>query len=253
VMAPAAVPAPEPVLDLAVEEPPPLETTEDDTIFSLDDPVSAAPAIDPTPVVDRDLITEDDLVAVEVVPDEAIAEVPDTMTESLFAEELLSLVEDAFKDVPTGADEALLPPPGADGGETGGGGTQIVVSPLFKDLSVDELVAVIQGLKLLTFERGAVILREGQPGDSLYMLTSGTVRAFVKKDGKQAPLADLSEGAFFGEMSVLTGKPRTATIVATNRCELLELDRATLDSIVARHPHVMDVMKQFARERAQRG
>jgi cAMP-dependent protein kinase regulator len=128
-----------------------------------------------------------------------------------------------------------------------------VVSPLFKDLSVDELVAVIQGLKLLTFERGAVILREGQPGDSLYMLTSGTVRAFVKKDGKQAPLADLSEGAFFGEMSVLTGKPRTATIVATNRCELLELDRATLDSIVARHPHVMDVMKQFARERAQRG
>ena len=105
------------------------------------------------------------------------------------------------------------------------GGAQIVVSPLFKDFSVEELVAVIGGLNLITFERGNVILREGEPGNSLFMLTSGTVKAFVKRDGKQVPIAELEEGAFFGEVSILTGKPRSATIVAKEHCELLELDR----------------------------
>ena len=127
-----------------------------------------------------------------------------------------------------------------------------MVSPLFRDFSVDEMVAVIQGLKLLSFERGDAILREGQPGGSLYMLTSGRVRAF-KKDagsGKQNPLGDLKEGAFFGEMSILTGQPRMASVVALSRCELLELDRPALDGITKTHPHVWDVLREFAEKRA---
>jgi cAMP-dependent protein kinase regulator len=124
-----------------------------------------------------------------------------------------------------------------------------VVSPLFKDFSVEELVAVIQGLNLLTFDRGQVIIREGEPGNSLYMLTSGTVKAFMKREGKQIPISELDEGAFFGEVSILTGKPRTATVVAKTRCELLELDRATLDSITQSHPHVLQVLQEFAEQR----
>ncbi len=130
-----------------------------------------------------------------------------------------------------------------------------MVSPLFRDFSVDEMVAVIQGLKLLTFERGQAILREGQPGGSLYTLTSGRVRAF-KKDpatGKQSQLGDLKEGAFFGEMSILTGQPRMASVVALTRCELLELDRATLDGITKTHPHVWDVLREFAEKRQPKG
>jgi cAMP-dependent protein kinase regulator len=132
-------------------------------------------------------------------------------------------------------------------------GSQIVVSPLFRDFTVDEMVAVIEGLKLLAFERGAVILREGQPGASLYMLTSGRVRAFRKDpaSGKQLKIGDLLEGAFFGEMSILSGKPRMASIVALTRCELLELDRPTLDGITKTHPHVWDVLREFAEERAR--
>jgi len=135
----------------------------------------------------------------------------------------------------------------------GGGGSQIVVSPLFKDFSVDELVAVIQGLQLLTFEPGATILTEGEPGHSMYTLSSGTVKAF-KKDasGRQVEIGQLEEGSFFGEVSILTNKPRTATIVASTPCELLELDRPTLNSIVQNHPHVKDVLVEFARERLKR-
>jgi CRP-like cAMP-binding protein len=84
------------------------------------------------------------------------------------------------------------------------------------------------------------------------MLTSGRVRAF-KKDaasGKQNPLGDLKEGAFFGEMSILTGQPRMASVVALSRCELLELDRPTLDGITKAHPHVWNVLREFAEKRA---
>jgi cAMP-dependent protein kinase regulator len=153
-------------------------------------------------------------------------------------------VDNVFQEFPTQAASPAAAAPQRSG-------SQIVVSPLFRDFSVDEMVAVIQGLKLLTFERGQVILREGQPGGSLYTLTSGRVRAFRRDaEGKQYPLGDLSEGAFFGEMSILSGRPRTASIVALTRCELLELDRLTLDGITKAHPHVWDVLREFAEKRA---
>jgi hypothetical protein len=209
-------------------------------------PVAAAPIPElAEPVVDQDLFTGEFESVEAIVEAEPAAEeepVSDPMSDSKFADELFSVLENAF---PGPSEQAA-----ADGaGAAPSGGAQIVVSPLFKDFSVEELVAVIAGLKLLTFERGKVILREGEPGNSLYMLTSGAVKAFVKRDGKQVPIAELEEGAFFGEGSILTGKPRTATIVATERSELLELDRPTLDSITQTHPHVWDVLQEFANQR----
>ena len=49
-------------------------------------------------------------------------------------------------------------------------------------------------------------------------------------------------------MSILTGQPRMASVVALTRCELLELDRPTLDGITKTHPHVWDVLREFAGE-----
>jgi len=210
-----------------------------------------APALDEE-IEDYDLLyaVEDEEETAEdvdaLIPLPAAAE---TMSDGQFADELMSLVDSVFQEFPGGgADEAARSlPPGSP--RTG---SQIVVSPLFRDFSVDEMVAVIHGLKLLTVERGTAIIREGQAGGSLYMLTSGRVRAF-KKDpytGKQSQLADLKEGAFFGEMSILSGEPRMASVVALTRCELLELDRPTLDQITKTHPHVWDVLREFAEKRA---
>ncbi len=169
------------------------------------------------------------------------------MSAGQFADEAMALVDNLFREIPA------APPPARPERSS----AQIVVSPLFRDFSVDEMVAVIAGLKLLSFQRGDVILREGDPGASLYMLTSGRVRAFRKEptSEKQRPLGDLAEGAFFGEVSILTGRPRTASVVALSRCELLELDRATLDEITMAHPHVWDVLREFAAQRtgAMRG
>jgi len=211
----------------------------------------AAPPVAPVPeaeIEDYDLLyagSEGDADEIDV-PLEAIEEpkAAEPMSAGQFADELMGLVDTVFQEFAAPAGSALVapavPPP-----------SQIVVSPLFRDFSVDEMVAVIQGLRLMTFQRGGVILREGSPGGSLYTLTSGRVRAF-KKDpatGRQDQLGDLAEGAFFGEMSILTGQPRMASIVALTRCELLELDRPTLDEITKRHPHVWDVLREFAEKR----
>ncbi len=63
-------------------------------------------------------------------------------------------------------------------------------------------------------------------------------------------LRELVEGSFFGEIALLTGAPRSGTVTAGARTELLELDRPTLDAIVATHPRVGEVIRHTARERS---
>ena len=127
----------------------------------------------------------------------------------------------------------------------------MVASPLFSDFSADELVEVIKGLELVTYEAGDVIVAEGAPGDSLFVLTTGTVKAFVKDpDGHYHKVREMYEGAFFGEVSILTGKPRSATITAATPCELLALDRAALDAITERQPNVLTILKHFCEARS---
>lgn len=127
----------------------------------------------------------------------------------------------------------------------------MVASPLFSDFSAEELVEVIKGLELLTYEAGDVIVAEGAPGDSLFVLTTGTVKAFVKDpDGHYHKVREMYEGAFFGEVSILTGRPRSATITAATPCELLALDRTALESIAERQPNVMTILRHFCEARS---
>lgn len=124
-------------------------------------------------------------------------------------------------------------------------------TPLFGAFSRDELVEVIRGLRLLTYGPGEIVVAEGEPGDSLFVLTTGTVYAFCKGPrGRYRKVREMSDGAFFGEVSILTGSPRTATVTAATPVELLELDGPTLDAIAATHPHVGSVLREFCGARA---
>ena len=126
-----------------------------------------------------------------------------------------------------------------------------LASPLVSDFSREELLAVIGGLSLRTFEPGEIIMTEGEQGKSLFILTTGVVRAYVKNaDGRNVQVRIMGEGEFFGEISLLTGKPRTATLTASTSCELLELDKAVLVQIAREHPHVVEVVKEFHDKRA---
>jgi len=132
-----------------------------------------------------------------------------------------------------------------------GYGPGLLASPLFEDFADDELLAVIRGLRLLTFEAGDIIISEGEPGQSLFVLTTGTVKVFVRDPaGRNVALCPLGEGAFFGEIATLSGRPRSATVVAASRCELLELDKPALEAILEVHPRVRDVLEEHYIARA---
>ncbi|HSP15827.1 MAG TPA: cyclic nucleotide-binding domain-containing protein [Thermoanaerobaculia bacterium] len=125
-------------------------------------------------------------------------------------------------------------------------------SPLFEVLKQDERDALVKEMELESHEEGSVIIQEGDPGGSMYVITSGEVKVFTRSTGKSGSiyLAKLGEGDFFGEVSVLTGKPRTATITASRPTELLRLDKEKLDNALAKYPGIRKVLDEFYKKRA---
>jgi hypothetical protein len=185
-------------------------------------------------------------------PDEspAPATAPAAGDEPITVEEVEIQILDVIQDALARPAAAAVPAPGPS--ERGPAPPPFVDTPLFSGFSRDELVAVIKGLRLLTFEPGDILLTEGDRGDSLYVITTGTVKTFVRDttQGGQLLMRRLKEGDFFGEISVLSGKARSATVTAATHCEMLELDRATLDQITASYPRVRQVLEEFYLARA---
>ena len=126
-------------------------------------------------------------------------------------------------------------------------------SPVFEVLSAEERGALVKEMDLESHEEGAVIISEGDPGSAMYVIASGEVKVYTRGPGNSGTvyLAKLSEGDFFGEVSVLTGKPRTATITASQRTELLRLDKEKLDNALATYPGIRKVLDDFYRQRAK--
>jgi len=124
-------------------------------------------------------------------------------------------------------------------------------SPLFEEMNEEEREAVVRVMTLERFSQGDIVITEGEQGSSLYVVVSGSVKVYTRgQRGESVYLAQLSEGDFFGEVSVLTGKPRTATITASEPTELLRFDKESLDTIVPQHPRVKSILELFYKRRA---
>ncbi|HUG53397.1 MAG TPA: cyclic nucleotide-binding domain-containing protein [Vicinamibacteria bacterium] len=208
---------------------------------------AAAEAVSPEPEVAS---PEPEVASTEPAPPATPEQEPDeadeTMTEEVFRDHLLDIVEDVLHRPP--AQEEAVP---MDRERVLDLARRLVASRLFHALSDEELLAIVRGLRLRTFEAGDVVVTEGEPGQSLFTLTTGSVKVFVRNpDGRNFEVATLAEGDFFGEISSLSGRPRTATVVAAGESELLELDRPTLDSIARTHARVRDVLETSYIERA---
>ena len=123
-------------------------------------------------------------------------------------------------------------------------------SPLFNDFSKSELSAVIGGLRLLIKKPGSIIYTEGEPGDSLFVLSSGSARVYKKDSvGRNRQVAVLREGGVFGTPSVLKGAARGRTITAVVACELLELERETFERIAESYPRVGGLVLELHEKR----
>jgi cAMP-dependent protein kinase regulator len=121
---------------------------------------------------------------------------------------------------------------------------------LFSDLTPEEFVAVTDRLTPQEVPAGGFIIREGDAGDSIFIIVSGSV-SIVRKDekGREVTIADLPEGSFFGEFGYFSGQKRMASVKAETECVLLEFSRKSIDAVIGKHPHVKDVLMTFYRER----
>ena len=88
------------------------------------------------------------------------------------------------------------------------------------------------------YERGAVVFRQGEPGDTMYIIQSGAVEVSQFQDGREVVLGLLERGDFFGEMALLDDRPRSATVTAIRRTRLLPLTRTSLLKRVRQDPGV---------------
>jgi small-conductance mechanosensitive channel/CRP-like cAMP-binding protein len=110
-------------------------------------------------------------------------------------------------------------------------------------------LAVADGLHHTVYGVGEVIMREGQAGDSLYILCSGSVSVRLGVDGLEKEVAVLGEGDFFGEMSLMTGEPRRATVVAKSDAECFVIDRALFQQILRNNAKLADEIGKLLSER----
>jgi CRP-like cAMP-binding protein len=122
--------------------------------------------------------------------------------------------------------------------------------PLFDDLPQDAFVALVNRLGYHRHGAGHLIIREGEPGRSFFIIVEGRVRVYkAGADGKEITLAHLGEGAFFGEMAMLSGAPRTANVVSEEETEILEVTDTVLRELATKYPQVVNSLKNFYRQR----
>lgn len=103
--------------------------------------------------------------------------------------------------------------------------------PQFERFSNEELTSVAVNLKAADVPKGTVVCTEGEAGDAMFLVRRGGVA--IRKEGKAGPvtLAVLPPGAIVGEMSLLDGAPRSASVVAETDVDLVVLDRACIDDL----------------------
>jgi len=126
------------------------------------------------------------------------------------------------------------------------------VIPLFSSFTQDEFNDFTSRMVVHTVKAGTVILQEGGRGNSVYVIANGSVKVYTTLvSGERVELAVLGPSEFFGEISFLTGKPRTATVEAAEDTDILEVDEAKLTDLIARRPNVRDVLQQYSEMRSQ--
>ncbi len=118
-------------------------------------------------------------------------------------------------------------------------------------LSRDELKTVARDVRRTRFTHGEVLMRQNEEGESFYVLVRGKVQGIITNSDAARPIEfELQPGALFGEMSLLTGLPRSATMTAVTNCELLEFDRDAFAHLLSLREEIPRVLSDLAAARA---
>jgi tetratricopeptide (TPR) repeat protein len=127
----------------------------------------------------------------------------------------------------------------------------LYIPSLFASLPEDEIKHLIDRVEPQLFSPGQMILEEGDSGDSIFFIKSGHARVVSHILGKELELATLSAGDVFGEVAFLTGRPRTASVLALDKLEVIEFKKFLLEEIFERYPDILKKLDDFYQCRVQ--
>lgn len=116
---------------------------------------------------------------------------------------------------------------------------------LLSVLDEAETAALAEKARVRVYGPGEVVVRQNEEGDSLFMVMKGSLQAVVN----DIRVGDIPQGSFFGEMSLLTGEPRRATVVSDGESTLAELSREVVEPLIRRKPEIMDALSAILAHR----
>ncbi len=108
--------------------------------------------------------------------------------------------------------------------------------PIFSTLPNHELAQFIRFAELVIVQPGEVVMKRREPGDAIFFVLSGSVRAQIRVGGEEKVLAKIGAGEFFGEMAMLTQTPRSADVIAEETCRLLRFSAEAFRLLIEQSP-----------------
>jgi small-conductance mechanosensitive channel len=123
--------------------------------------------------------------------------------------------------------------------------------PIFAPLSDEETERLAKLSKIRVYAPGEAIVRMGQEGNSMFVIVRGSVEVQVPQGSTTKVLNTLRENDFFGEMSLLTGEPRTASVVAKEETEVVRITKASMKPIFEANPELVKSVSEMVEERRE--
>ena len=124
-------------------------------------------------------------------------------------------------------------------------------SHLFRSLDQEGREKLLEGAVIKRYAPGDVIMVQDDPGLEMYLILSGTVSVKTEIPGGTVELAELGRGGVFGEVSVLTGCGRTATVTSTTDVEVAAFAKKQIDAVLAGYPKVRELLDTLVEGRAR--
>jgi CRP/FNR family transcriptional regulator, cyclic AMP receptor protein len=120
--------------------------------------------------------------------------------------------------------------------------------PLFADLDSSDLDIVAKAARRHTYPKGSIIFYEGDPGDYLLVILKGRLKVtLLGERGQETIVTILEEPAFLGEVALLDGTPRSATVIALMPTDVLQIGREPFFTLMKKYPHsALKIMRQLA-------
>ena len=121
--------------------------------------------------------------------------------------------------------------------------------PMFAPLAEEEIEKLAKASTTRVYAPGEAIVRRGQEGNSMFVIIRGGVKVQIPENDYQNTINHLKTNDFFGEMSLLTGQPRTATVIAEEETEVIQIKKTALKPLFEANPDLMTAISEIIEER----